>query len=90
VSLQFLRGTGNCAHPPSTAKEGRLARRKGRGIRRLVSLCRTVTQLVAEYDRHLLESESNDNNDSDDDNGDEDLSPEKKEEIKRYVCEAYD
>lgn len=57
-------------------------RRSGRGIRRLVNLGRTVTQLVTEYDRRILASES----DSDDDTGDRDvLSPEKKEEVKRSV-----
>ena len=63
------------------------AKRNGRGIRRLVTLCGTVTQLIAEYDRRLLESESNDDNnnngDGDDDDDDNDPSPEKKEEMKR-------
>ena len=71
--------------------EVKLARRSGRGIRRLVTLCGTVTQLVAEYDRHLLESApngngGNDGNGSDDDGGDDDdehLTAENKEEIRR-------
>jgi hypothetical protein len=68
-----------------------LARRSGRGIRRLVTLCRTVTQLVAEYDRHLLESvpdgdSGNNGNGRNDDGGDDDdehLTAENKEEIRR-------
>jgi hypothetical protein len=61
--------------------EVRLARRSGLGIRRLVTLCGTVTQLVAEYDRHLLESTSDGNGRNDD----EHLTAESKEEIKRCV-----
>ena len=77
-------------YSPSITEEIKLARTGGRGIRRLVTLCGTVTQLVAEYDRRLLRSRSNDDDaddagdDNDDDDGDnENLSPENKEEIKR-------
>ena len=61
------------------AEEIKLTRRSGRGIRRLVTLCGTVTQLVAEYDRRLLESES------DDEDGDrnEDTPLQNKEEVRR-------
>ncbi|KAF9780715.1 hypothetical protein BJ322DRAFT_1023451 [Thelephora terrestris] len=68
--------------------EVKLTRRRGRGIRRLVSLCGTVTQLVAEYDRRLLGSESDgggddgDDDDGGDGDGDEHLTPENKEETR--------
>ena len=58
--------------------DAKLARRSGRGIRRLVTLCGTVTQLIAEYDRGLPDSD-----DEDSDNDHEDVTPEKKQEIKR-------
>ena len=71
----------------------------GRGIRRLVTLCGTVTQLVAESDRRLRRTESandddgDDNSDDDDDDdgngGDRDMSPEKKEEVQRSVSQTY-
>ena len=64
-------------------EDAKLARRSGRGIRRLVTLCGTVTQLVAEYDRRLLDSDPNSDDDDDADIDNEDLAPEKKEEIKR-------
>jgi hypothetical protein len=74
-------------------EEARLARRSGRGIRRLITLCGTITQLVAEYDRRLLEpdGDDDDNDDGDGDGngdgdgGDNNLPPETKEEIDRYV-----
>ena len=62
--------------------DAKLARRSGRGIRRVVTLCGNVIQLVAEYDRRLLDSESNSDDDDDADHDDEDLSA-KKEETKR-------
>jgi hypothetical protein len=68
-------------------EEIKLTRRSGRGIRRLVTLCGTVTQLVAEYDRHL--DADSDNDDDDDfvnvnDLGEsEELTAQNKEEIKR-------
>jgi hypothetical protein len=73
--------------------EVKLARRSGRGIRRLVTLCGTPTQLVAEYDRRLLESEpdgdgGNDSNSGDADS-DEHLTAENKEEIKRSVFSTH-
>lgn len=63
-------------------------RRSGRGIRRLITLCGTVTQLLAEYDRHLDTGGGSDSDDSDDgdDNNDadgEDPDPYKREERKR-------
>ena len=68
------------------ADEITLARTNGHGIRRLVTLCGTVTQLVAEYNRWLLEPESDDDGGSDDDvDGDEDISPENKVEVRRLV-----
>ena len=77
--------------------EVKLARRSGRGIRRLVTLCGTPTQLVAEYDRCLLESEpdgdgGNDGNSSDNDgdvDSDEHLTAENKKEIKRSVFSTH-
>ena len=71
-------------------KDVKFARKSGRGIRRLVTLCGTVTQLIAEYDRHLLESESNDDDDNGNDNGSDDDNEELRVETKRYVCEMYD
>ena len=70
---------------PLTIVEAKQARRSGRGIRRLVTLCGTITQLVAEYDRHLLMSESGTNHDEGggEDEGDEGYSPERKEEVRR-------
>ncbi|KAF9789312.1 hypothetical protein BJ322DRAFT_1208558 [Thelephora terrestris] len=84
-------------HPAIDIVEVKLARRSGRGIRRLVTLCGTPTQLVAEYDRRLLESEpdgdgGNDGNSGDDDgdvDGDEHLTAENKEEIKRRRNREY-
>ena len=70
------------ADTASIADDAKLVRRSGRGIRRLVTLCGTVTQLVAEYDRSLLD-EPNSDDDEDSDNDNEDVTPEKKEEIKR-------
>ena len=63
---------------PTTIAEAKQVRRSGCGIRRLVTLCGTVTQLVAEYDRRLVGSES----DGDDEENDEDR-PERREEIAR-------
>ena len=66
-------------------------KRCGRGIRRLVTLCGTITQLVLEYDRWLLRPVSNgDDGGDDDDNGngdegDDDIPPEKREEVRRSV-----
>ena len=57
--------------------EVKLTRRHSRGIRRLVTLCRTITQLVVKYDNQLLGSKS-DNNGSN-----EDTSPQDKEEVQR-------
>ena len=71
------------ADTASIADDAKLVRRSGRGIRRLVTLCGTVTQLVAEYDRRLLDSDPNSDDDDDADIDNEDLAPEKKEEIKR-------
>lgn len=64
-------------------EDAKLARRSGRGIRRLVTLCGTITQLVAKYDRRLLDSDPNSDDDDDADIDNEDLAPEKEEEIKR-------
>ena len=78
------RSTSSRAYSPSVAEDARLTRRSGRGIRRLVTLCGTITQLVAEYDRRLVESEPDDNNNNENNSG-EDLPPEAKEERDRYV-----
>ena len=68
-----------------TVVEASQARRKGHAIRRLVTLCGTITQLVAENDRRLLapEPDTSSNEDGDIDEDNEDHSPERKEEIKR-------
>ena len=71
-------------------------KRSGRGIRRLITLCGSITQLIAESDRCLAsngdgendddEDNDSDNDDDDDDNDDEDSDgnrAEKKQEIKR-------
>ena len=70
---------------PLTIAEAKQARRSGRGIHRLVTLCGTITQLVAEYNCHLLVSESgtNSDDDGDEDEGGEGYSPERKEEVRR-------
>jgi len=59
----------------------KLTRTSGRGIRRLVTLCGTVTQLVAEYDHRLLDPEPDD----DGDDSDDDVPPENKVEVRRLV-----
>ena len=64
-------------------------RRSGRGIRRLVTLCGTIDQLVTEYDRHLTRvghgstAGNGDNNDDDENNEAEEATPESREEAKR-------
>ena len=70
---------------PLTVVEAKQARRSGRGIRRLITLCGTITQLVAEYDHRLLASESDTNSDGDgdEDGGNKDNLPERKEEARR-------
>ena len=61
-------------------EEAKLAKKSGRDIHRLVTLCGTITQLVAEHDRRLLASDP----DADDgDDNDDNLSPEAKEEVAR-------
>ena len=76
-------GTG-CYHP-TTITGVKQVRKSGRGICRLVTLCGTVTQLVAEYDRRLVASESDTNSDTDenDEEINEDQHPERREEIRR-------
>jgi len=66
--------------------EAKVTKRSGRGIRKLITLCGTVTQLVAENDRRLIRRAEYDSDvDDDDDEADGDLPPEKREEIKRQV-----
>jgi hypothetical protein len=64
------------------------AKKQGRGIRRLVTLCGTITQLVVENDRRSTAGEIDDCDDDDgggnDDDSDND-SPERREEMKRCV-----
>jgi hypothetical protein len=62
----------------SAARKIRAVITSGRGIRRLVTLCGTITQLVSENDHRLPTSESEDEDDSD-----EDGSPEMKEGVQR-------
>ena len=76
------------AHRYSTVAEAKVTRRSGRGIRRLITLCGTVTQLVAENDRRLIrqaeyDSDADNDDDDDSDEADENLPPEKREELKR-------
>ena len=68
-------------HSPRTARKIRAVIISGRGIRKLVTLRRTITQLVNESDRRLPRSEDDD----DDDKEEEDESPEQKEEVQRRV-----
>ena len=72
-------------------------KRSGRGIRRLITLCGSITQLIAENDRRLAsngggENDNDEDNSSDDDDDDNDGNDdedgdgnraEKKQEIKR-------
>ena len=77
MSFYVPRITSDWTYSRSISEEVQLARRSRRGIRRLVTLCGTVTQLVAEHDRWFSGSESD--NDSDG----EDMSPQKKAEVQR-------
>ena len=72
----------NRTYSHSIADEIKLTRRSGCGIRRLVTLCGTVTQLVAEYDRRLLESESDDE-DGNNSNSNEATPLQNEEEVRR-------
>lgn len=67
-----------------------MIRRSGRGIRRIITLCGTVNQLVAEYDRQSLKSKNRDDGGDDDEDSDDEvvgggeaLTPEGKAEMKR-------
>ena len=79
MSLPFSGISSNRTYPCSTVRKVRSVIRSGRGIRRLVSLCGTITQLVMENDRRLLASAS----DGSDDDNEEEEPPEKKEEVQR-------
>ncbi|KAF9778115.1 hypothetical protein BJ322DRAFT_1214801 [Thelephora terrestris] len=85
----------DCGEGEKEIIDAKELRRCGRGIRRLVTLCGTVTQLVAEYDRRLLRSEPNSDDGGDCDNngngdeGDEDMPPEKREEVQRRRSRDY-
>lgn len=73
-------------HPrPHSITDDKELRRCGRGIRRLVTLCGSVTQLLAEYDRRLLRPEPDDDGVDNTDDADEDIPPEKREEVRRLV-----
>ena len=86
MSLQFLRVASRLTCSHSIANEIKLTRTNGRGIRQLVTLCGKVTQLVDEYDRHLLEPEyDDDGGDGDDVDDDEGVPPETKAEVRRLV-----
>lgn len=85
MGLQFLKVATHPTDSHRIADEIKLTRIYGRGIRRLVTLCGTVTQLVAEYDRRFLESESDDDGGDDNIDGDEDVPPENKAEVRRLV-----
>ena len=77
--------SGASFHSPSIMESDE-AKRIGRGIRRIVTLCGTITQLVAENDSRLLGSESDADSDGDDEDGNGDdggRRAEKKEEKKR-------
>ena len=77
MSLRVTRVTSWRTYFRSIFEEVKLTKRSGRGIRRLVTLCGSITQLVVEYDRRLPGSES------DDDGDDEDTSPQGKEEVQK-------
>ena len=62
----------------SIFEEVKLTKRSGRSIRRLVTLCGSITQLVIEYNRRLPGSESDDDGDDGDDGN---TSPQDKEEV---------
>ena len=78
MSVWISRVMTDQTYSRSISEEVKLARGSGCGIRRLVTLCGTVTQLVAEHDRRFPGSES------DDDGDDEDMSPQKKAEVQRW------
>lgn len=84
----FILGASRRSHSHSVVKALKAAKRRGRGIRRLITLCGTVTQLVAENDRRLV-LESDDDADIDlenaDGDGDEGDDAESREEMKRQV-----
>lgn len=67
-------------HLRESRRAGETPVNSGRGIRKLVTLRRTITQLMDENDRRLPRS---DDGDDDDDDDEEDESPEKKEEVQR-------
>ena len=70
---------------PTTITGVKQVRRSGRSIRRLITLCGTVTQLVAEHNRCLVASESDTSSDGDDNDEEdnEDQHPDRREEIRR-------
>ena len=70
---------------PFTIAEVKQAKRSGRGIRRLVTLCGTITQVVGEYDRRLLANDPDADSDDSDDDDEEEHPLERREEIRRYV-----
>jgi len=79
--LSFWRLCTVILTPRRIIDEMKLTRTTGRGIRRLVTLCGTVTQLVDEYDRRLLDPEPDDDGDESDDG----VSPENKAEVQRLA-----
>jgi hypothetical protein len=81
VRIQFwgIAGGHTCSLSYSATHRVRAVISSGRGIRRLVTLCGTITQLVSENDRRLPGTESEEEGDEDE----EGESPERKEEVRR-------
>ena len=69
----------------SIAPELKEIKKRGRGIRRLVTLCGPISHLLAENDWRILAGASRDGEDINelDNEDDDDQRSEKKEEIKR-------
>ena len=70
-------------HLRESRRAGETPVNSGCGIRKLVTLRRTITQLMDENDRRLPRSDDGDDDDDDDDEDEEEESPEKKEEVQR-------
>ena len=67
-STLFVPWTNDSSYLPRVLEVGQ-TRRSGRGIRQLVTLSGSITQLIAENDRRLV---SNSDSDSDNDDDDDD------------------
>ena len=73
TSMSFISWTHNGSYLPRVL-EATQTRRSGRGIRRLVTLCGSITQLIAENDRRLaFDSDSDSDEDDEDDEATDDI-----------------